>query len=213
MEGVILHATTEALYLQLNSKLEKSLIPAKILLDKFRVIDESSRKTAPYTDPVYAPFYYYLGTLIEAESVAEIGIRLALLSGCFLKGCKTVKTFLGFQETTEEYYSLRLAKANIKSVFKGKFDFYLGKVTDDAFVDCFTKRNWDVVIINEEMTYDLHRNYLDMIWEHMTYEGLIVMDYISSHEPAKRAFFDFCKIQNRKPITFKTRYGVGIVQR
>ena len=197
----------------LDSKLAKSLIPARILLDKFRVIEESSRKTAPYTDPAYAPFYYYLGTLIEAKSVAEIGTRLALLSGCFLKGCKTVKTFLGFQEKTEEYYSLRLARANIKSVFKGRFDFYLGEITDDAFVDYFAKRNWDTVIINEEMTYDRHRDYLDMIWQHMAGDGLIVMDYISSHEHAKKAYFDFCKTQNREPITFKTRYGVGIVQR
>jgi hypothetical protein len=177
------------------------------------VIDEESRKTSAYTDPTYVPFYYYLGTQIQPKTFLEIGFRLGLLSGCFLKGCQSVDTFLGFQEETEEFYSFRLGRANIRSVFKKDFQFYLGKINDEIFLDEVGKRKWDLIVINEEKDYDTHRLYLDILWEHLPFEGLIVMDYIKSHEPSKKAYEDFCKIQNREPIIFGTRYGTGVIEK
>ena len=198
---------------ELKIKLEKQLIPARILLDKFRIIDETSRRVSAYTDPNYAPFYYYIGTLLDPKNVADFGFRLGLLSGCFLKGCKTVKNFLGFQQKTDEYYSPRLGRANIKSVFKGNFDFYLGSILDNEFIDKWNKINWDVVIVNEEKDYDFYRTCFDVIWNKLENNGLIISDYVVSHEPCKKAFYDFCKSKNREPILIKTRYGTGLVQK
>ena len=77
----------------LNTELDTQTISGRTLLDRFRVIDEDSRKTAPYLDHRYAPFYYYLGKHIEPESVMEFGFSIGLLSASFLTSCKTVKHF------------------------------------------------------------------------------------------------------------------------
>jgi len=198
---------------ELQTKLEKQLIPARILLDKFRIIEETSRQASAYTDPNYAPFYYYLGSLVEFKSLVEIGFRLGLLSGCFMKGCKTLRNFFGFQQKTEEFYSPRLARANIRNCFKGNFDYYLGDISDQQFNEKLNKHIWDVVIVNEERDYDFHRMCLDIVWNKLGSDGLIIMDYVINNENCKKAFSDFCKSKNVEPIIFKTRYGTGLVQK
>jgi hypothetical protein len=197
----------------LNDKLRKGTIPSKILLDKFAVIEESSRKTSAYTDPKYAPFYYYLGSMFKPKNIVEIGFRLGFLSGSFLKGSKNVETFLAFQEKTDVFYSNRLGKSNIRQNYRGDFDFYCGKITDAEFEKKLFNYKWDMVIINEEVNYDIHRQYYDILWEHIALDGLIVSDYIISHKPAGKAFEDFCKIKNKEEIKFNTRYGVGVIQK
>lgn len=197
----------------IKSKLEKQLIPATILLDKFKAIEETSKHVSAYTDPNYAPFYYYLGTLIEPKNFVEIGFKLGLLSGCFFQGCKTVKNFLGFQQKTDEFYSPRMAKSNIKRFFKGDFDFYLGETTDKEWLNCFSKNNWDLVLVNEQKDYDFYRMCLDVVWEKLENGGLIVVEYALNHEPCKKAFSDFCKIKNREYCVMSTRQGTGLIQK
>lgn len=197
----------------IKNKLEKQLIPAKILLDKFKAIDETSKHVSAYTDPNYAPFYYYLGTQIEPRNFVEIGFKLGLLSGCFFQGCKTVNNFLGFQQKTDEFYSPRMAKSNVKRFFKGNFDFYLGNLTDEDWINHFSKNNWDLVLINEQNNYDFYRMCLDIVWDKLEYGGLIVIEYATNHEPCKKSFSDFCKIKNRENCVVRTRYGTGIVQK
>jgi predicted O-methyltransferase YrrM len=196
----------------LDSKLTKQLIPARILLDKFRIIEDTSRRASAYTDPKYAPFYYYLGTLIKPTNVLDVGFKLGLLSGSFLQGCKTVENFLGFQEKVEEYYSARLGRANIKSCFKGKFDFYYGNLHDEVLLDKL-KINWDLILMNEERDYDYYRMGLDLVWNYLNDDGIIVMDYVLSDKHSKRAFSDFCVTKNRAPVILKTRYGTGLIKR
>jgi hypothetical protein len=201
------------IYPLLKAKVDRAIIPAHILLDKFRVIEEFSRITSAYTDPRYAPFYYYLGTLITPESFAELGYRLGFLSGCFFKACKTVKTFFAFQPKADEYYSPRLSKANTRSVFKGDFNFYYGTMTDDGFGDGFGVQSWDLIVVNEEKDYDTQRNCLDIAWENLNSGGIIVNEYVITHQPSKDAYRDFCKIQNREQMVFRTRYGTGLIQK
>lgn len=197
----------------LDSKLSKQLVPARILLDKFRIIEENSRKTSAYTDPSWAPFYYYLGSIIKPRNVLEIGFKLGLLSGAFFKGCNTVEKFLGFQEQTEDYYSFRLGRANIKSCYKKEIDLYLGQLTDEDFLNKIKGNLWDLVMVNEQKDYDYYRMCLDLVWERTSSNGFILMDYAIAERQGKKAFSDFCKIKNREKYLFKTRYGTGIVQK
>ena len=203
----------EQLKQNLEDKLNNSNLGSKVLLGRFKVIDEASRKTPAYVDERYIPFYYHLGTMLEPKSMAEIGFRLGLCSGCFLKGCKTVESFLAFQEQGEEFYSPRIGKSNIQDCYRNDFDVHVGKILDNEWSQKFNEREWDLVLINEEVTYDRHMEYLDFVWPQISFDGLLVMDYISWHKPAKQAFYNFCKIKNREPISIKTRYGVGIVQK
>ena len=197
----------------INSDLKGQLISSRVLMNNFRFINELSRKTPAYSDPLFVPFYYYLGKYIKPKTVLEMGFRLGLFSGSFFKSCSTVDHFFGFQSKPEGFYSPRMARANIKQSYRGSIDFYMGTVLDDVFVEKLSSKSWDLVIINEEENYDTHRTYLDYIWENVSHEGLVVMDYVNSHKPAGDALIDFCKGNNRDPIFFKTRYGVGVVKK
>lgn len=188
-------------------------ISGKYLLDRFCVIDDDSRKSAAYLDPRYAPTYYHLGKYIEPISMLEIGFDLGLLSASFMISCKSVENFVGFKQVSEEYVPLRLGKRNVKSVFKKQADFYVGNIYDNQFDQIFSSIFFDLVILNIEESYDKHLEYLDFIWPQLTDNGLIIAEYIERHTPSRDAFFAFCESKNRTPISLKTRYGTGILEK
>jgi predicted O-methyltransferase YrrM len=200
---------------ELKSKIEKKLdkqYPSGIFLDRLRVIDEESRKTNSYTDPRYIPFYYWLGTLVCPENFVEVGFRLGLCSACFLKGCKTVKKFVGFQQRIEEFYSPNLGRRNVRDHYKNDMWLHVGGIHDEETRRLLTMTNWDMVII-DEFNYDTYRSILDVCWSHMSLNGIIAMDYINNHKPSWDAYHDFCKGNNRTSIVVNTRYGVGLVKK
>lgn len=198
---------------KVEKDLAKGLVDARILLDRFRVIDEASRQTSAYTDPTYIPFYYHFGKYTSPQIVLEMGLRLGLFGGCLLTSCHTAEKYIGFQQSLENvFYSPSLARSNIRRVFKGDFYCYVGDIFDKKFEDMLDG-NVDLAIINEEMNYEKHRLYLDFLWQRMKLDGIIIMDYVNFHEPCKKSFLDFCKIVNREPIICKTRYGTGLIQR
>jgi hypothetical protein len=43
-------------------------------------------------------------------------------------------------------------------------------------------------------------------------EGLLVVDYIND-KGTRQVFDKFCRVKNREPVIFNTRYGVGMVNR
>lgn len=196
-----------------ESKLKKRL-PSHIFLDRMRLIDEDSRQSLAYNNPTYVPVYYWLGTILEVKTLVEIGFRLGLLSGNFLKSCKTVNYFLALQETKAgEFYSDRIGKSNIKDVYKGSFYVHAGHHNEDLFTTKLKSLEVDLAIINEEVTYDKHRLYYDLLWPQMAKNGIIVTDYLNKYKPALVAFKDFCVSVNREPVYVNTDYGVGMVIR
>jgi hypothetical protein len=48
-------------------------------------------------------------------------------------------------------------------------------------------------IINEETNYDKHLEYLDVIWNSLSENGIIVVEYIGKHSPSKEALLGFVK--------------------
>lgn len=190
----------------------KNPLPSHIFLDSMRVIDEESRKSYAYNNSTYIPFYYWLGTLIKPESLIEIGFGLGLLSGNFLKSCKTVKNFYAVQEI-KQGYSLRLGKHNVRDNYKGELYLHFGSLTDDVFEAKFRSVEFGLGIINEESSYDRHRYYLDYLWPQISDGGLIVMDYLKRHRLSDSAFKDFCLSKNLKPTYINTTYGVGLIRK
>jgi hypothetical protein len=196
---------------QLENSFNKQTISSRVLLSSFRLIHETSKKTGAFQDNRYTPFYYHLGKFVEPKNIMEVGFYIGLLSGSFLKSCNSVQRFLAFQPKMDGYYSSRLGSANIRDSYKGEFEFYQGNLTDEKLFA--NTQELDMVIVNEEVNYDEHRVHLDILWEHLSLGGLVVMDYVDAWQPAKDAFIDFCKVKNREPHVFKTRYGTGIVQK
>ena len=197
----------EILQKKLYEDVKKSRVNTSLLCNNFLFISEGSKKSSAYIDPKYIPFYYHLGKYIQPKNMIEVGLRLGLFSSCFLKSCKSVEYFLGFQQKNNEYYSPRFALNNIGFNYSGKIEI----IVESKIPDLKTK--FDLSIINEELDYDIHRIYLDTLWNVMELDGLIVHDYIHSNKLVGTAFRDFAKTKNRDIIEIKTRYGVGIVKR
>lgn len=197
----------------INSELDAGTISGRVLLDRLRLIDEDSRRTAPYLDHRYAPFYYYLGKHIKPLFVMEVGFSLGLLSASLFTSCKSAEMFFGYKENGPNFNPTRIGKSNINLKFKGKTNFHIGSVYDQEFIDIFSPNSWDLVILNDEATYDKHLEYLEAVWPKISEHGLIVAEYINRHVPAKDAFFAFCESKNRNPFLFETRYGTGLLQK
>lgn len=182
-------------------------------MDKMSMLDETSRRAAAYSDPKYAPFYYHLGKFITPKSLISFNFGLGLLESSFLVSCKTVEHFMGIRQPAPEYYSPRMGINNIKLNYKGTLDFYINNIYDDALVEKISPIKWDMVVINEEMTYDDHLAYLEFIWPYLNDNGIVVAEYIKRNESASNAFYAFGESVNRPPISFHTRYGTGILQK
>ncbi|RTK93328.1 MAG: hypothetical protein EKK64_10485 [Neisseriaceae bacterium] len=193
----------------IDISLKSKLISGKTILDRFLVIDEESRKTAPYLDFSYATFYYYLGKVIKPRSVFEIGFDLGLLSSSFFLSCDSCEFFFGFKEK-EENLSLRLGKRNINSVFKKQKKYHFGNLYDD---EMNFSNHWDLFILNTESSYDKQLQYLEFCYESLSEDGLIVVEYFNSHEPSKKSLLDFCDNKKLEFISFETRYGTAIIKK
>jgi hypothetical protein len=196
---------------RITDRLEKGTITGKALLSRFRLLDETSRESPAYSDTRYAPFYYILGQELPAKNLLEMGFRLGICSGCYLRGCRTVEHFLAFQEVGKSYYSPRLGIHNVKDYFKGDLDVYIGAVTDHKFTSKLEAREWDLAIVNEEREYDTHLAYLELIWSNLAFDGTVVMDYVTHHKASETAYQDFCRRKGKKPQVIPTKYGVGVI--
>lgn len=198
---------------RLTTDLDRQLVSSRVLLQRFVFIDESSRRTAAYTDPRFTPFYYHLGKYVQPKKLLCVGLRLGLLPGCFLKSCKSVENILAIESQKDAYFSPRLGLKNIRQNFKGDLRFKTNSWEVPSDKTPFNDDVWDVTIVDEELDYDICRIVLDKIWENTVEGGLIVMDYLESTKPNGRAFRDFAKIHNRESVEFNTRYKVGVVEK
>jgi len=196
--------------LELEAKLE-SHITTQILLPRVRLLDNLSRHSAAYNDPTYLPFYYHIGTQLSVRSVAEVGFGLGLVAACFMRGCPSVKSYLGIQEKTEAFYSIRMGIANVREIYPGDLEVFVGSQEQSQAKICTGR--WDVGIISEQMKADRLKAYLDGVWKNLSGDGLLIVDYIDMDDSARQTFCDFCKAKNREPSLYKSRYGLGIVKR
>lgn len=197
-------------YKQIEEKLGKKLISSRVLLDRLRILDESSRKSSQYQDPENLPFYYYLGKFIKAKSFAQIGLDLGLEFSCYLQGNNEVEYFLGYQKLLDKYYSKRIAFSNIKDINKKiKADYYDGLIDEKFLLKII---NFDIVLINEKKDFDFIKNCLYLFWKKLNKNGILLVNYINE-EKIKNIFYDFCKIENLEFKIFNTRYKIGIIQK
>jgi hypothetical protein len=196
----------------LDLKLKNQLISSRVLLDKLRLVDESSRKSGQYQDPLYLPFYYHMGKYIAPKSILQIGLNLGLEICCFLQGSKSPQYFFAFQNNDGSFYSERLAFSNIKDISKKiNKEFYYGSIFDDEFLSKL--KNFDLILITEKNNFDKIMDALNIFWNNLNLDGFLVVDYLDYDKKIKKIFLDFCKTKNREGIVYETRYGVGIVQK
>jgi len=185
---------------QIEEKLNKQIMTPTILLNRLMILEDVSN------DFRFYPFYYWLGRLTSPKVLLELGFNYGLMSGCFLMGCKTVEKFIAFQEAKEEYYSPRIGRGNVKRHYKGEIQIHVGYNFEDL-------NKYDLVLVTEEFTYDKYRSYLDLIWLQLNEGGLLSIEYINKNRATKKAYYDFCRVVNRDPVTISTKYEVGLIKK
>ncbi|MCK9458463.1 MAG: hypothetical protein M0R80_02320 [Proteobacteria bacterium] len=197
----------ENLAKELEADINKAItLPTKILMSRFCFLSEGSKFAQIMSDPKYFPFFYYLGKRIQPKRFLEIGFGLGFVSGCFLQGCKTVEEFTAYQHIKDEFYSFLIGRRNIFSVYKNKFTF-INDILDLA-------GEFDFVIINDDdYALDDYRSVLDTAWNHLAYDGLLLIDHAKYGGDCKQVLPDFFKIANRKPVFVDTRYGVALLRK
>jgi len=197
----------ESLAKELESDINKAIpLPPNILMSRFCFLSESSKFAQILSDYKYFPFYYYLGKRIQPKRLLEVGFGLGLVSGCFLQGNKTVEEFTAYQHPKSEFYSFLLARRNIFSVYKNKFTF----INDILAL----AGQFDFAIINDDdYIIDDYRTLLDTVWDHLDYNGVLLIDHARYGSDCKQVLPDFFKVINRKPVFINTRYGVALLQK
>jgi hypothetical protein len=201
----------------LREQLESRLISPQNLLAGTKLLDESSRTTGDYNDFNYFPFYYHLGKQLTPKVVYQIGAKLGLVGACFLRSCKTVEQWLAMDQ--DRYLAARIIESNLKLHTKysenatpGGPIGYMG--LNDSMLDkttscTFDFPGFDLGLLTENFGPERYLKHLNFLWRYLTPEGLLVADYINSDD----VFHEFCRVKNREPMIFNTRYGVGIIQR
>ena len=199
---------------KLKSKLSAQAISTRALLDKLRLIDESSRKSSQYQDPRYLPFYYYLSRLQDSKSLLHVGFDLGLPSCCFLQGCSSVNRMVCFQRKSSSFYSPRIAISNIKDIKGKNFDvlYHYGSLLDKE-IEAVMSLGFDSILITERMNDDQMNEALNLCWEWLNLDGILCIDHSTSDKHMGEMIKDFCKAKDRQFSAFETRYGAVVVQK
>lgn len=200
------------LKINLENDLNKSLITSSSLLDNLSIMNEDSRKSSAYVDSKNIPFFYYFGKYFKSTNLIEVGTGAALHSSVYLKGNQNKIDYLGFQQKTEEFYSVRFAKKNI-SKFTKNFEIHHGNITDDYFQQKLSKIKWNLAFFNELDSYDKTLFKMTEIWKHLDFNSIFLVNHVNSNEIIKKCLSNFSKINNVPYEIISTRYGVGLIQK
>jgi hypothetical protein len=199
----------EEIQRELGLKLSRQAISPRVLLDRLRMLDDNSRKTGQYQDPNYLPFYYHLSKFFSPKSVLNVGLDLGLPLCCFISGGVVPERICLFQRRDESFYSPRIAISNIRDVApKASPLYHRGLISDREIVGF---GGLDMVLVTGRYDCDEVREVLDVCWELLNLDGVVVLDH--ARGKAGEVFDSFCRAQNRPHVRFDTRYGHSTTQK
>ena len=202
-------------YAKLQEDLDKALIGPHQLLSGTKVLAESSRESPEYQDRRNLPFWFHLGKQVSVSEVLQIGAMIGLPAACFLQSCKSVSNWGVVQSFTQNVRedgtnnvmssNIKLHSPEIEVAYHPRRFVMQGK---GAIGSC------GLAILTEECGSSRYSptDFLTLLWDCLKPEGLLVCDYINSNAQGE-AFREFAGVKNREPVIFKTRYGVGIIER
>lgn len=198
----------------LKEKLKRQPMSSRALLDRLRLLDDSSRRTSQYQDPNYLPFYYYLSKVVFPKSVFNVGLDLGLPLCCFLTGCSSAERVLAFQKLDKSFYSPRIAVSNLKDVRPSGLllDYYRGNIIDES-LESKMSSGFDLVLVSSKMGGDEINDVLDVCWKSMNLDAVMVVDHLQEGSKSIGVFRSFCKVRNRSFAFFETRYGTAVVRK
>ena len=187
---------------------EAKNISTDVILPHVKVNSATSKESPEFNDPRYLPFYYRLGNAIQPEFSVQIGSKLGLVGAAFLRSCKSIKEWYICEKNTPNH---RMVESNLKLYGCTKIVFQTDLDYDKLDFEK-PRLSADIAFLSESFDHKTSDIYLDFLWNCLKPEGLLVVDYIEN-KTTSESFYKFCVVKNRKPILFKTRYGIGILTR
>tara|TARA_Y100000034_G_scaffold42676_1_gene52233 strand:+ start:55 stop:633 length:579 start_codon:yes stop_codon:yes gene_type:complete len=187
----------------LQDKLDNPTINSKQLLGTATLLNENDRESGAFTDPKYLPFYYHIGKQCEAKSLFHLDYALGLEDMCFIQGANSER-WSGYANGNEEN-RLNVATNNVR--------FFCKNSSFTTDLDEFEKNveaKFDAFIVTSPKPL---RVFKDDIWNNLNPEGLLIVDNIYSSDEGEEWFTKFATSVSREPVFFKTRYGIGIIER
>lgn len=183
----------------LKDDLDKGLIGPRVLLSGVRLLDEASRESPEYNDSLNFPFWYHLGKQVGVKQRAfQIGPKLGMIPYCLLQ-CAYFREWVCFGGNNSFVVkNIQERSSHTKVSFQTQLDEHDGL--------------YQLCLLTQEYDFNNARKFLDFLWLGLESGGLLVVDYIDS-EGQGEAFDEFCRVKNRESVKFKTRYGVGIIER
>lgn len=203
----------EELTKSVNYDLGKGLISAYNLVSKFPYVTDNVTRRSFYLDPYHFPVFYHLGKKLSPKNVSSLSLQGGISLSCFLLSCGSVENVLAFQRKANDFYSPRMAKHNIRRVYKGRLKTYVGGLFEEEFQKNFFSSSWDIVFLDQELTYDEYLKYFRLAWSGIPDHGLLIIDKINYFKSANKAVQDFCKTCNRDFGVIDSKYGLGLVRK
>jgi hypothetical protein len=198
----------EILLEKVRNEFQNRSISTDVLLPNVKVVNLTSKDSPAFNDPKYLPFYYRLGCQVKVSNAIQIGSKLGLVGASFTKGCKSLEEWIVVENKSLNH---RFVESNLKLCGCKKVVFFdfdsannispvkIDKKADIAFLsECFDSKQTDI--------------YLDFLWNILKSDSFLVVDYLEDTQVSE-SFQKFCVIKNREPTLFKTRYGIGVLQK
>jgi hypothetical protein len=189
----------------LNEKLDRAGLATAAILARVRFYNDADRIAPDFSATNYLPFYYHLGQQLRPSRMLFAGLGDGYTASAFLAGCTTLEGFTAFQAVTPAFYG-NIGRQNVREYFKGRFEFIYG---DDSKLDeLLARKGWDLVVFAAGASIPQ----LQKTWENLETDALIAVDRLTAdlHTSSLQEFADLHK---RTPVLFKTRFGLGILQR
>jgi hypothetical protein len=193
----------------LDARLANTHLDAAMLLSDAKLLDPATRDTPAFNDPRYLPFYYHLGGQLAPRAGYQIGSKLGLVGACFMRGAKVTQSWAAADAPDPAVrHPARTIESNLSLYCKGAVS---SVVLDEAALRA-DGPPVDVCVLSERFPPDRAELYLDHLWRRLRSEGWLVVDYIGD-EAGAAVFHKFCRVKNRQPVVFGTRYGLGVITR
>jgi hypothetical protein len=79
---------------------------------------------------------------LSAKNVASLSLMGGLSLSCILAGYPNAELVLGYQQKRDDFYSYRMAKHNIKRVYKKELKLHTSQMFEVNFQKDFNLNKW-----------------------------------------------------------------------
>jgi hypothetical protein len=141
--------------------------------------------------------FYFLGKIINPNSIVAYSPCSGIELACFLNGCKISEI------VCISSFDKKLIP-NVRSVYKDNISLYSNVY---IAIDEFIKKKFEVFLIFNMSNYDEARESLETFWNYSLSGSIFLINRMNSNN---KVVIDFCRSKNINFEVINSRFGLGI---